>query len=340
MTIKIDEWVQSHGDSLTVFSEPREMSYSYPKTIDDVGSLFSDIVFKAPRRSSNRLCLGVLKNFYVFFNGGISDKTLMAQIAEFPSLNVKPTNTLTVENAVHLVSQWGAQNYWHWMAESLARLSLVSDVPDGTYYLVNSLQNNFVRQSLEIMGIDLAKCIEVDKIGSIFCRNLFLPSKMGDFDQKGLLFLRDKIKKAITPNSDSPKRLFISRSASRVVENESDVLDLLGRYGFTSVKCEKLSFVDQVKMFYNVEAVVAPHGAGLTNLLFAKDNTKVLELRSTKYFGRTYYYLSNHLGFDYYSLYGKGEIPKTAEQVSLCLSANMEIDLSRLQKSLEFMGIV
>jgi capsular polysaccharide biosynthesis protein len=124
-----------------------------------------------------------------------------------------------------------------------------------------------------------------------------------------------------------------------MVENETEVMNLLGNIGFKMVRCEDLSFEEQVKTFYNAETVVSPHGAGLTNLLFAKDNTKVLELRSPHYFGRCYYYLSGHLGFPYYSLYGEGKLPTTKEEVGSSLYANMKINIPRLKQTLDLMDV-
>lgn len=340
--VKIDEWVANNGMSLDVISEPEPMAYPYPKTIDDVGNLFSDILFKPPRRSSNRLYCAKLKDFYVFSDGGVFDSTLKNQIEGFNGKVILQNNILIENTAIDLTSRWGATNYWHWMAESLARLSL-AQYPykyEDVTYIVNSLKNSFVTDSLRVMRIDLKKCVEIDKFKCVKCRNLFLPSKIGDFDKSGLMFLREKIRGNVHRDKKSPERIYISRKTTRVVENEAEVMELLCQYGFYLIECEKLTFKDQVKTFYNAEVVVAPHGAGNTNLLFAKDNAKFLELRSPKYFGRTYYYLCNHLGFDYYSLYGKGKIPTTPEEAGASLQSNMNIDIERLRKSLDYMGVI
>jgi len=337
--IKIDDWVEKNGISIEVFSEPKPMTYPYPKTIDDVGNLFSEIIFKPPRRNSNRTYCAYLKDISIFSDGGLFDYSLRNQIEGFDGAGIPPYDNITIDNAIYLASRWGATNYWHWMAESLARLSLIKEKPDDVKYVINSIQSPFVKESLMTMGVDPKKCIEIDKSKSIICKHLILPSRMNDFDKDGLLFLRDKIKRSVVSDELSPKRIYISRKKTRSVENETEVMELLSRYGFVMVRCEELSFEDQVKKFYNAEVVVAPHGAGNTNLLFAKDNAKLLELRSPTYFGRTYYYLCNHLGFDYYSLYGRGKIPTTAKESSSSLQSNMNIDVLRLNKTLEFMGV-
>jgi capsular polysaccharide biosynthesis protein len=44
------------------------------------------------------------------------------------------------------------------------------------------------------------------------------------------------------------------------------------------LQLSKLNFIDQVRLFYNCKQIIAPHGAGLTNLIFCKKNTRVLEI--------------------------------------------------------------
>lgn len=339
----IDDWVKDKGIFLDVISEPSRMSYAFPNTIDDIHDLFTNVLFKEPRGMSNRLFYACVENCYVN-QGRVIDDSGNTEITNFHdsidhTKNINNNKSIQVENGIHLVSSWAGTNYWHWIISSLSRLCLLKDVPTDATYIINYFDNKFVRDSLHIMGIDSKKCVEIDKVGCVYCKRLFLPSLMGDFDKKGLLFLRDKIKEKIIPTKPTPNRIYISRRKNRMVENETDVFGLLKNMGFEMIRCEDLSFEDQVKTFSNADVVVSPHGAGLTNLLFAKDNAKVLELRSPTYFGRCYYYLSRHLGFQYYSLYGEGKLPKTKEEVATSLSANMRINLSRLQQTLDLMGV-
>lgn len=340
-TITIDNWVKEHGMFLNVISEPTRMTYAFPNTIDNVQNLFANVLFKCPRAMSNRLFYAGISNFYVN-SGRVISEDEKYEISSFRgnASNLSSKNsTIEIKNGVHLVSDWGGTNYWHWIISSLSRLCLLTDVPDDSIYIINSLNNKFVLDSLRVMGIDPKKCVEADKFQCAYCKKLFLPSPMGDFDKIGLLFLRNKIRERIIPEQNYPSRVYISRRKNRMVENETEVTDLLKKIGFVVIKCEDLSFEEQVKTFSNADVVIAPHGAGLTNLLFAKDNTKVLELRSPQYFGRCYYYLSNHLGFQYYSLYGEGKLPETKEEVAKSLYENMRINIPRLQQTLDLMGV-
>ncbi|MDJ1175384.1 hypothetical protein [Roseofilum capinflatum] len=56
--------------------------------------------------------------------------------------------------------------------------------------------------------------------------------------------------------------------------------------------------------------IVAPHGAGLSNLVFCSPGTQVIELFSPNYVETHYWVLSQELDLDYYYLMGEGKQPK------------------------------
>ena len=58
-----------------------------------------------------------------------------------------------------------------------------------------------------------------------------------------------------------------------------------------------MSYIEQVKLFAQAKIIVAPHGAGLTNLIFA-NNTIILELFGA-YVGREFANLARGMGFKY-----------------------------------------
>jgi capsular polysaccharide biosynthesis protein len=81
-------------------------------------------------------------------------------------------------------------------------------------------------------------------------------------------------------SGDAPKRLYVSRSDAslRRLANERQVEAVLRSRGFTIVVPGALSLVEQIRLFKGAEAVVGPHGAGMTNIGFCRPGTRVLEL--------------------------------------------------------------
>jgi len=96
------------------------------------------------------------------------------------------------------------------------------------------------------------------------------------------------------------RRLYISRrkATDRHLRNEDALMRRLRPLGFRRVLLEELSPSDQIRLFQETEMVVAPHGAGLANLLFATDAT-VLELQPSSTIAPHYYLLCKRMGHEY-----------------------------------------
>jgi Capsular polysaccharide biosynthesis protein len=84
----------------------------------------------------------------------------------------------------------------------------------------------------------------------------------------------------------------------RQIVNESEVLQAVQRFGFVTYALEELPLSAQIELFFDAEAVVAPHGAGLTNLLFA-DHVAVIELHPAQAVFPHYYFLCQAMGHPY-----------------------------------------
>jgi capsular polysaccharide biosynthesis protein len=115
--------------------------------------------------------------------------------------------------------------------------------------------------------------------------------------------IRNKIYSRFLPDRPrDPKNLiYISRKKApqgRQILNEPELLDSLKIVGFEEYVLEDLSASEQIDIFYDAKVVVAPHGAGLTNLIFSYQ-VKILELFQMKYITPNYYYLAKSMGHDY-----------------------------------------
>jgi capsular polysaccharide biosynthesis protein len=77
--------------------------------------------------------------------------------------------------------------------------------------------------------------------------------------------------------------VFISRKDATVrrIKNTDEIQPVLEEYGFETYVLSELTIAEQVRLFSNADTVVSPHGAGLTNLVYA-DDTGVVELFGRK----------------------------------------------------------
>jgi len=97
---------------------------------------------------------------------------------------------------------------------------------------------------------------------------------------------RDVFSGLRTPTSAPPQsRLFISRGGrdrpNRVTASDEKIFDeVLVDYNLKKITLEDLSFQAQIDLFSDASLIVAPHGSGLANLVFAPPGAKVVELQS------------------------------------------------------------
>ncbi|NDK55862.1 glycosyltransferase family 61 protein [Pontibacter fetidus] len=110
------------------------------------------------------------------------------------------------------------------------------------------------------------------------------------------------LRKRFLPDLEKPikkRRLYIARAGRRKVTNEAELLPVLKAFGFEFIEDRARSVDEQIKLFRGAEAIVSPHGAALTNLLWCDPGTKVLELFNQGYRPNYYFYLCHVLHMPY-----------------------------------------
>lgn len=190
-------------------------------------------------------------------------------------------------------------NYCHWMFEFVARAGLLrSAYPqwegiDGI--LIDPAQARFQQETLQALGLPEHKLIRNTAGVHLKADRLVAPSLFAHwpiFDRETCqllrdLFLDDSQSRSVTPT----KRIYLTRAEAnyRRVLNESEVVEWLQKSGFVSVTLSELSVREQAALLAEAAVVVAPHGAGLTNLVFCQPGTKVLEIFPKNY-SQPYYW--------------------------------------------------
>ncbi|TLS52678.1 glycosyltransferase family 61 protein [Paenibacillus antri] len=214
-------------------------------------------------------------------------------------------------------------NYYHWLAEVLARIHLLdqSGVRVDKYIFNDFGTAGFHAETLAALGIGEDRIIRSRSGMHLKAERLIVPSLemysllpyVPNFPPKwAVRYLRSKLMEPgpVDPvGSNGRERLYISREDARIrnVANEAEVVEMLGSYGFKAVTLGRMTVAEQVRAFASAETIVAPHGAGLANLVFSRPGIRLLELYSPNYVNPLYWYLSNQVGVRYFYLIGEGE---------------------------------
>ncbi|MEG4006622.1 tetratricopeptide repeat protein [Microcoleus sp. Pol11C1] len=255
-----------------------------------------------------------------------------------------------IDGRVAVLSGLSGNVYFHWMVDVLPRIELLwhsgRDLAEIDWFLVNSCQHQFQRESLRILGIPEEKVLESDRLPHIQATELIVPSFAGYLGWPSgwaMDFLRREFLKGIIPSSSYPKRIYISRSKARYrrVLNEEDVVEVLEKFGFVSILPESMSLAEQIAHFYHAQVIVAAHGSGLTNTIFSRQGTKVIELVSPHYISHYYWGISQYLQLEHYFLTGEAFECYPIRQLMYqnSLTEDILVNLSSLKKMLEVVGL-
>ncbi len=237
-----------------------------------------------------------------------------------------------------------SQNYFHWMYDLLPKLEMLEkssfsiDTLDAV--LVNQCQYPFQRTLLNLMGVPDEKILD-HLVFQVVADQLVIPIasfNVGRFSKQSCDFLRHKLlpQQASKPQ---PTRFYISRqrAAYRNVQNEAEVTAYLHQFGFEMVHLETLTVQEQIALFAQADAIVAPHGAGLANLVFCKPGTKVIELFLPDEVLDYYLLISQYINLDYYHLVAsKTESFAIGDSNQRLVPRSMVVQLEELEKILRF----
>ncbi|MDD3876090.1 MAG: glycosyltransferase family 61 protein [Bacteroidales bacterium] len=184
-----------------------------------------------------------------------------------------------------LIHHWF--NYYHWITESLYRLlNFEGDLGKTTLILPDTFQkNSFVTDSLKTFPDLSVEYIPSNSV--VFFKSLeYVTHKKycDHYDAETLRKIKKHFVKYVHDNQiKSPiinDKIFISRKniERRGISNEDAVLELINKYNFAVVDFEDYSFYEQIAMMQQAKYLIGTHGSGLTNMIFMKGGSKVLDL--------------------------------------------------------------
>ena len=208
------------------------------------------------------------------------------------------------------------KTFYHWFADYLVRLECVNafaeEFGEWPTLLIPENPPSWMSESLELTGYP-EEAIEEWRGGTAAVDRLVLPSSrrrhcpwrcttgFAHYDPAAFEWLREQLGEAAEPvDREWPSTVVISRedAVARRLVNEVAVVDALSSYDPSRVVLSELSIAEQVDLFRSTDLVVAPHGAGLLNMVYG-DSLSVVELYGSSLYNALFYSLAEGQDFQY-----------------------------------------
>ena len=203
--------------------------------------------------------------------------------------------------------------YSHWLLEELPRL-LSAGWGDCDALIANA-RAPFAQEALKYSGY-LGAVLPVKRDRHLQCEQLLVPGLPGPAG-----YPTSEVVRLVTAFAASlcggetavapSERIYVSRAKARRrrLSNEDALWPHLEARGFRKLFLEEMPWVEQIAAFRAARVVVAPHGAGLANLVFCEAGARVVEIFNRAYVNPCFWRLAALKGLDYRAVVARGDQP-------------------------------
>jgi hypothetical protein len=255
-----------------------------------------------------------------------------------------PRAVKMLRGTVAYLSNTWVDNYYHWMQLTLPLIRLYrllrAECKIDYYYIGETRLLSLQLETLSRLGISreqvITQACSADRMLALFCLR---PEQHCGFNYRDS-FGHEFTRALLVPPEGSgtitqAKRLYVSRGAARTrrVKNEDDVIAALAPLGFQTVRMDGLSAREQANLFWNADIIVGLHGAALTNLIFARHGTKVIELFPHDFHEPGMFTAATHSHLDYYHL--RAEAPLSSGRARSVADEGAVIRIEKLLHLIE-----
>ncbi len=253
-----------------------------------------------------------------------------------------------LDQLVFIGDRFKPNNYCHFVVDHLPRLMhLTRKYKDWNCAAFGFENSSFQKQYLDLVNLN-SKLLNLEpgviyKIKKLRLLNTSTRAFIHCF-QGGCLEYADPVVKISEQISNSVKskgpRVYLTRSRSlgRVAVNDGQIQSYLKSNGFSIVDMGDYMLDEQISIMKNADAVIGIHGAALTNTLYCKPGTKVIEIFPPNYGTNAFRTISEMLGHQYIPLVGAAVENSTMEGVNT--RENLFLEIEQLNEVLLTAGLI
>lgn len=219
------------------------------------------------------------------------NKDTSASLCRRTKVNAAKKPSREIDLAYILPIPYGCRNYYHVTAEMIYGLRHVHRVDSNIPIIYQEDHFKLLPFYTSRLNIKPSRLYRLSDIDDCLIRKCFMPDNVSFFWNEDMFTCFRSLASATSdPFAAVSEKFYISRSlASRQPPMEEKLQSMLAKLGFLIVHTEKMSISDQAALFASANVIVASHGAALTNILFCKPETLLIELFMPNYLNPEYY---------------------------------------------------
>lgn len=192
-----------------------------------------------------------------------------------------------VLDAERLLAMPLSANYYHFMQEGVPRILLARKEIGNICLVVTKNLSAFQAEVLKMLAVDVEVRMRATALPLVNFVNISQPSGLecASVTELSAALSHPNAEPSgyNKPNSNSRPIYISRRGSSRLLLGEEELEQALSRCGFRVVRTEELSVREQIHAFRSTDCVVAPHGAGLSNIAFCAPGTRVVQIMDRAY---------------------------------------------------------
>jgi capsular polysaccharide biosynthesis protein len=174
--------------------------------------------------------------------------------------------------------------YYHWLFDFLPKFKVLQkSIKEYDAIYIPKPESKFQIDALRKLNLS-KPLIFAEENTRVFAKKVFVIGKLSidtTIPPWVFGFVRSLFKTKIIKGYE---KIFISRkyARNRRILNEPDLNSFFKKNNIRIVYLEKLNINKQANIFFSAKLIIAPHGSGLTNLVFSTPNTKIIELKGPR----------------------------------------------------------